>query len=202
MFTLQPPVDLQELTVVANFCEVYLAKEGHDGVVGINPQAILPAGAVKGYSADEALRYGLCQAKLESKQEVAERYNLPATTLREDPLQGRAPDAWLLKVQGTIDGRMAEPLRHLMEELRDRGPVREVARVLPLDRGGQVVERMDDPLRVVEVVVGLRERHRRAVRLGLLEEARVRVAEEVAPGLEEPDELHVPSDERLRRRRL
>jgi len=36
MFTLQPPVALQELTVAANFCEVYLAKEGHDGVVGIN----------------------------------------------------------------------------------------------------------------------------------------------------------------------
>jgi len=36
MFTLQPPVALQELTVVANFCEVYLAKEGHHGVVGIN----------------------------------------------------------------------------------------------------------------------------------------------------------------------
>jgi NAD(P)H-dependent flavin oxidoreductase YrpB (nitropropane dioxygenase family) len=36
MFTLQPPVALQELTVVANFCEVFLAKEGHDGAVGIN----------------------------------------------------------------------------------------------------------------------------------------------------------------------
>jgi NAD(P)H-dependent flavin oxidoreductase YrpB (nitropropane dioxygenase family) len=36
MFTLQPPVALQELTVVANFCEVYLAKEGHHGAVGIN----------------------------------------------------------------------------------------------------------------------------------------------------------------------
>ena len=36
MFTLQPPVALQELTVVANFCEVYLAKEGHRGMVGIN----------------------------------------------------------------------------------------------------------------------------------------------------------------------
>lgn len=36
MYTLQPPVVLQELTMVANFCEVYLAKEGHGGVVGIN----------------------------------------------------------------------------------------------------------------------------------------------------------------------
>jgi NAD(P)H-dependent flavin oxidoreductase YrpB (nitropropane dioxygenase family) len=36
MFTLQPSVALQELAVVANFCEVWLAKEGHHGLVGIN----------------------------------------------------------------------------------------------------------------------------------------------------------------------
>ena len=36
MFTVEPEVALQELTVVANFCEVFLAKEGHDGLVGIN----------------------------------------------------------------------------------------------------------------------------------------------------------------------
>lgn len=32
----EPGRHLTELTVLANFCEVYLAKEGHDGVVGIN----------------------------------------------------------------------------------------------------------------------------------------------------------------------
>jgi NAD(P)H-dependent flavin oxidoreductase YrpB (nitropropane dioxygenase family) len=36
MFTLQPALALQELVVVANFCEVFLAKEGHAGMVGIN----------------------------------------------------------------------------------------------------------------------------------------------------------------------
>lgn len=36
MFTLRPSVSAQQLTVVANFCEVFLAKEGHDGVVGVN----------------------------------------------------------------------------------------------------------------------------------------------------------------------
>ena len=35
-FTLQPARALQELTVSANFVEVFLAKEGHDGPVGIN----------------------------------------------------------------------------------------------------------------------------------------------------------------------
>lgn len=36
MYTLPPPLSLDRLTVVANFVEVFLAKEGHSGVVGIN----------------------------------------------------------------------------------------------------------------------------------------------------------------------
>jgi NAD(P)H-dependent flavin oxidoreductase YrpB (nitropropane dioxygenase family) len=35
-FTVEPDQALQELTVAANFVEVFLAKEGHDGPVGIN----------------------------------------------------------------------------------------------------------------------------------------------------------------------
>jgi NAD(P)H-dependent flavin oxidoreductase YrpB (nitropropane dioxygenase family) len=35
-FTIHPTGELQDLTVAANFVEVYLAKEGHDGLVGIN----------------------------------------------------------------------------------------------------------------------------------------------------------------------
>lgn len=36
LFSTQPTRSLAELTVVASFAEVFLAKEGHDGVVGIN----------------------------------------------------------------------------------------------------------------------------------------------------------------------
>lgn len=36
MFTVNPDKDLLDLTVLANFVEVYLAKEGHSGPVGIN----------------------------------------------------------------------------------------------------------------------------------------------------------------------
>lgn len=35
-FTIHPSLELQELTIAANFVEVFLAKEGHDGLVGIN----------------------------------------------------------------------------------------------------------------------------------------------------------------------
>jgi nitronate monooxygenase len=36
IYTLKPAQDLLELTVLACFCEVWLAKEGHNGVVGFN----------------------------------------------------------------------------------------------------------------------------------------------------------------------
>jgi len=36
LFSEQPPLSLIELTVLANFAEVFLAKEGHEGLVGIN----------------------------------------------------------------------------------------------------------------------------------------------------------------------
>lgn len=36
MFRFPVPPDLAELTILANFCEVFLAKEGHSGKVGIN----------------------------------------------------------------------------------------------------------------------------------------------------------------------
>jgi len=35
-FTLEPPRDVIELAVCANFCQVWLAKKGHNGVVGVN----------------------------------------------------------------------------------------------------------------------------------------------------------------------
>ncbi|MBE9528214.1 MAG: nitronate monooxygenase [Proteobacteria bacterium] len=36
VFTIDPSDELIELTVIANFCEVFLAKEGHSGLIGIN----------------------------------------------------------------------------------------------------------------------------------------------------------------------
>jgi membrane-bound ClpP family serine protease len=92
-----------------------------EGVVGITPVPALAAGAVAHYTADEAQGYGLCKAKLDSKQEVAERFHLPPSSLREDPLQGRSPVAWLIKVQGPIDRSMAETLRRKINRATRQG---------------------------------------------------------------------------------
>lgn len=36
MYSLKPPTVLTELTIAANFVEIHLAKEGHDGPIGVN----------------------------------------------------------------------------------------------------------------------------------------------------------------------
>jgi hypothetical protein len=36
MYTINPSHDLVALTIVANFVEIWLAKEGHSGLVGLN----------------------------------------------------------------------------------------------------------------------------------------------------------------------
>jgi membrane-bound ClpP family serine protease len=92
-----------------------------EGIVGISPQPVLAAGSVGRFTADESLRFGLAQAKLDSKQEVAERFRLTATSVREDPLQGRAPDAWLIRVQGPIDRGSAETLRRRIDRAVRQG---------------------------------------------------------------------------------
>jgi membrane-bound ClpP family serine protease len=104
-----------------------------EGVVGISPQPVRSAGEIGRFSADEALRFGLAQAKLDSKQEVAERFGLTPTSLRDDPLQGRAPDAWLIKVQGPIDRGAAETLhRRILRALRQGANIL----ILELDAAG------------------------------------------------------------------
>ena len=35
-YTINPPIFLDQLTAIANYVEVFLAKENHDGLVGIN----------------------------------------------------------------------------------------------------------------------------------------------------------------------
>jgi membrane-bound ClpP family serine protease len=86
-----------------------------DGVVPIGQQPVLPAGALALFTADEARRFNLCKAISGSRQEVAELYQLPASSLREDPLQGRTPDVWKLEVRGAIDAALKESLRRRLD---------------------------------------------------------------------------------------
>jgi membrane-bound serine protease (ClpP class) len=92
-----------------------------DGVVAIDPQPVKPAGAVGLYTADEALRFGLCKLIKGTRQEVAEAYQLPAGSLREDPLDGRSPEVWKIDVRGPVNKALDETLRRRIDRAVRRG---------------------------------------------------------------------------------
>ena len=86
--------------------------ETKNGVVVLDPTPVVGAGAPTTlYTRDLAERLGLCNLRKESRQEVAEAYGLPPTSLREDPLLGRTPIAWHLTVRGEVTEALAESLK-------------------------------------------------------------------------------------------
>lgn len=86
--------------------------EREKGVVVADPTPVLRAGPLSTlFSAAQAREFGLCQDFfLENRQQVAEKYQLPPTSLRGDPLQGRNPVAWRKEVRGPVNGALDESL--------------------------------------------------------------------------------------------
>jgi hypothetical protein len=92
-----------------------------EGVVAINPVPLMPAGALGLYSAAEARKFNLCQQVRNTRQEVAELYQMPASSLREDPLQGRSPVAYKMIVRGEITKSLDERVRRQINYCIRRG---------------------------------------------------------------------------------
>lgn len=87
------------------------AEEAQRGIVATRREPVLPAGSIGLYGAAQAQKLGLCQLIRESRQEVAEAYQMPAASLREDPLEGRTPVARRIEVRGPVNKALAETLR-------------------------------------------------------------------------------------------
>jgi membrane-bound ClpP family serine protease len=87
------------------------AEAEREGIQAINPLPLLPAGAPALYSANEARKYNLCQQIRDTRQEVAELYQMPASSLREDPLQGRSPVAYKMVLRGEVNKALEERVR-------------------------------------------------------------------------------------------
>jgi membrane-bound ClpP family serine protease len=97
------------------------AEAAREGVVVVNPQPVLPAGSLALLRAPEALKFGLCKLIKETPQEVLEAYDLPPSSLREDPLQGRAPAAWRIDLSGPITPGSYDSLKRRVRRVVSRG---------------------------------------------------------------------------------
>src|SRR5208283_3069458 len=77
--------------------------EAKNGIIVIDPTPVIAGGAQSSlFTQEQAGNLGLCILRKENRQEVAEAYGLPPSSLREDPLMGRSPIPWRIEVRGPI----------------------------------------------------------------------------------------------------
>jgi membrane-bound ClpP family serine protease len=99
------------------------AAEEKNGILVVDPNPLVNSGPKSTlYTAKQARDLGLCQPfPCQTRQQVAEKYNLPASSLREDPLLGRAPVAWRIEVKGQVNAALAETLRRRLRRVIGQG---------------------------------------------------------------------------------
>jgi membrane-bound ClpP family serine protease len=98
------------------------AEEIKKGFVLSQREPVLKAGAVKLYDVAEADKYGLREHLLmDTRQAIKEAYQLPTSSLREDPLEGRSPNAWRTVVSGVLNKKMQETLTRRVRRAVGRG---------------------------------------------------------------------------------
>jgi membrane-bound ClpP family serine protease len=84
-----------------------------------NPQPVreLTPGTIELYTAEKAMKYGLCKVIKESRQEIAELYQV---SFLDDGLQGRSPKACKIELVGQVDDALREKLRRQLDEAKAR----------------------------------------------------------------------------------
>ena len=89
-------------------------------LAGVEPVKGLQDGQLALYSTPIARAVELCRGTAETPAEVAERYNLPPSALR-DPLLGRTPDVYRWVLKGDVDGKMRESVNRVIRDVRRKG---------------------------------------------------------------------------------
>jgi membrane-bound ClpP family serine protease len=104
-------------------------------------EPVLPAGTPGFYTAAQAQKFGLCKRHLRTRQEVAAAYDLPDSSLREDPLEGRSPIAWRIDVHGALNRATEERVKRHVNRLIGREGVNFLIVQLDCAGGDPVVAR-------------------------------------------------------------
>ncbi len=78
-------------------------------------------GHLASYPASEAHGIELAKGLAETRKDVAELYGLPPSSVRDDPLQGRAPVAFQWTLKGDVDSAMRESVNRVVRDVRKKG---------------------------------------------------------------------------------
>jgi membrane-bound ClpP family serine protease len=105
--------DLEVLEKKAGGATLFIARDAKNK----SGEIALPRGACKAFGALEAReRFGLCNLVADSRQDVAHYYQLTPSSLREDPLEGRDPNAERIVLRQSIDPAMGSWLPRLIRQ--------------------------------------------------------------------------------------
>jgi membrane-bound serine protease (ClpP class) len=107
------------------FVEARKADEARaKGVILDESKPAFPIGSELQLRYEDARRVGLARVKADTRQDIAEAYGLSASSLREDPLQGRTPVVWRIEVRGTVNAALRESLqRRIKSAIANRANV-------------------------------------------------------------------------------
>jgi len=72
-------------------------------------------------NASQAQKLGLCDLVLSTRKEVKDAYRMPVSSLREDPLQGRSPNAWRIYIGGEITEALRETIERRISHAIGQG---------------------------------------------------------------------------------
>lgn len=87
----------------------------------VKKEPVLPAGEVGLLTATQARAFSLCKRILENRQLVKDAYGMPASSLREDPLEGRTPIAYRVEVSGQVNRALDETVQRRIRRAIGRG---------------------------------------------------------------------------------
>jgi membrane-bound ClpP family serine protease len=120
-----PNVKLVKGPARAGAGTVYADERDRDQVARIagrpTPVPGVQEGQLASYPAQLARELELAKGLADTRKEVAELYGLPPSSVRDDPLQGRAPVAFQWTLKGDVDGAMRESVNRVVRDVRKKG---------------------------------------------------------------------------------
>lgn len=84
-------------------------------------EPVISAGSPPFFTTEAARKFDLCNRILNTRQEVAEWYEMPRASLQGDPLEGRASNAWRIEVRGSMDRILKETVQRRFKQATDNG---------------------------------------------------------------------------------
>jgi membrane-bound ClpP family serine protease len=91
------------------------------GVTFADRTPVLRAGAAASFRPADAQKFQLCKAVIASRQQVEQRYNMPAGSHREDILMDRARVAMQINVRGELNSGLEASLRRQLDRAARQG---------------------------------------------------------------------------------